>query len=86
MSMSATVDKLSMIVETPDVCGGSARIQGTRIPIWGLQQARNQGFTDPEILEMYPQLNSMQLNDAWEYVQAHQTQIVLDLAANGYPK
>ncbi len=52
------------IEKTPGVVGGSARLAGTRIPIWDLVQYRRMGATDAKILEAYPQLGAVQLAQA----------------------
>jgi uncharacterized protein (DUF433 family) len=59
------------IERTEGVCGGAARIAGTRIPIWMLENARRHGSTEAEVLEMYPWLTAMQVRSAWEYATQH---------------
>ena len=63
------------IVKTPGTCGGTARIQGTRITIWGLEEDRRHGISDAEMLEMYPSVTADDLCSAWEYVSLHQSEI-----------
>ncbi len=53
------------IVRTPDVCGGDARVAGTRIPVWVLVQYRQLGATEADLLHMYPTLRSEDLANAW---------------------
>ena len=72
----------SCIVATPHVCGGSARIKDTRIPVWGLARARQQGFTDSDILEMYPHLQASDLAAAWEYQASHAEEINGEIESN----
>lgn len=72
----------SIIVSTPKICGGSARIKDTRIPVWGLAVARKQGYTDSEILEMYPHLQLSDLAAAWEYQASHAEEIDAEMASN----
>ena len=72
----------SSIISTPNICGGSARIKGTRIPVWGLALARKQGFTDSEIIEMYPHLHLSDLASAWEYVASHADEINGEMESN----
>ena len=55
----------------PRVCGGSARIAGTRIPIWSLVSWRSEGLTDLEILENFPSLELSDLVNAWGYAERH---------------
>lgn len=72
----------SCIISTPNICGGSARIKDTRIPVWGLALARKQGFTDSEILEMYPHLQLSDLTAAWEYQASHTDEITAEIQNN----
>ena len=44
------------IEKTPEICGGSARIAGTRIAIWGLVEARRIGYSEADLLTSYPSL------------------------------
>jgi uncharacterized protein (DUF433 family) len=62
------VEATERIVKTPGVCGGDARIQGTRISVWGLEEWRRLGWSDARILEAYPQLTPADLAAAWAYV------------------
>ena len=44
------------IEKNPGVCGGAARIAGTRIPVWQLVEARALGASEAEILVDFPSL------------------------------
>lgn len=70
------------IVETPGICGGSPRIYGTRLPIWGLEAARRAGWSDAKILEAYPALTPAALDLAWSYVETHRERIDLEIQEN----
>jgi uncharacterized protein (DUF433 family) len=61
----------SNIVRSPDVCGGSARIIRTRIPVWLLEQFRRLGTSEAELLKAYPTLRAIDLVEAWNYADAH---------------
>jgi uncharacterized protein (DUF433 family) len=63
------------ISKTPDVCGGDACIDKTRIPVWLLVSLRNQGSSDAELLEFYPQLSAADLVNAWAYADAYPNEI-----------
>jgi uncharacterized protein (DUF433 family) len=63
------------IVKTPGVCGGDARIKGTRLSIWGLEEWRRLGWSDAQILDAYPQLKPEDLSAAWDYVVQHHDEI-----------
>jgi uncharacterized protein (DUF433 family) len=70
------------IRKTPNVCGGSACIRSTRIPVWILVAWRNQGVTNERLLEMYPTLSANDLNAAWDYYAANRDEIDEDIKAN----
>jgi uncharacterized protein (DUF433 family) len=46
-----------MIEKTDGVCGGSARISNTRIPVWLLVAYRLIDRSDAQLLEFFPDLN-----------------------------
>lgn len=66
----------------PRVCGGSARISGTRIPVWSLQSWRKLGSDDAEILRNYPTLKPSDLINAWHYVERHPHEIEREIQEN----
>ncbi|MDM8558471.1 DUF433 domain-containing protein [Candidatus Parabeggiatoa sp. HSG14] len=70
-----TYQKEITIQHTPDVCGGNACIQNTRIPVWTLVSLRSQGATNKEIIEDYPSLHQTDLEAAWAYYQQHKDEI-----------
>jgi uncharacterized protein (DUF433 family) len=70
------------IVRSPGICGGKARVHGTRIPVWGLEQARQSGCSDRQILEMFPDLVPADLKAAWAYVESHPKEIGFQILAN----
>ena len=72
----------SLISKTPNVCGGSACIRATRIPVWSLVVWRTQGATDQRLLEMYPTLTQDDLTAAWDYHTAHRAEIDRDIQGN----
>jgi uncharacterized protein (DUF433 family) len=63
------------IEATPGVCGGDARIAGTRIPVWSLALARRLGATDARLLDEYPSLTPRDLANAWSYAEAHPDEV-----------
>jgi uncharacterized protein (DUF433 family) len=63
------------IVKTPGVVGGNARIDGTRLAIWGLEEWRRLGWDDEKILQNYPHLTATDLANAWSYVEANRSEI-----------
>jgi uncharacterized protein (DUF433 family) len=49
---------MSRIEKTPGIVGGDARIAGTRIPVWVLENYRRLGLSEARILENYPSLHA----------------------------
>jgi uncharacterized protein (DUF433 family) len=85
--IETTVEQLlarlgSGIESTPDVCGGDARIAGTRIPVWTLEQYRRLGMTEAQLLASYPLLRAADLVNAWAYVAAHPAEIDAQIREN----
>jgi uncharacterized protein (DUF433 family) len=70
------------IEKTPGVCGGSACIIRTRIPVWTLVSLKKMGLTNKQLLESYPTLRPQDLNNAWAYFEANQTEIETDIKEN----
>jgi uncharacterized protein (DUF433 family) len=75
-------DQLPGIEFDPRVCGGSARIAGTRIPVWSLESWRRLGASDAEILRNYPSLLGSDLLNAWTYVDRHRQEIDREIDEN----
>jgi uncharacterized protein (DUF433 family) len=63
------------IEKTPGVCGGSACVVRTRIPVWVLENYRRLGWTEATILANYPTLRAADLVHAWAYVDARRQEI-----------
>ncbi len=78
-ALSSTLPDIS-ILHTPDVCGGSARVGNTRIPVWSLVQARRLGISDEQLLRNYPSLMPSHLQAAWKYYESHRQEIERDIA------
>lgn len=73
------------IIATAGICGGSAGIYGTRVPIWGLEVGRRVGRSDENLLRAYPALTVADLEAAWRYVDAHREQIEAEIRENDGP-
>lgn len=71
-----------IIVKTPGVCGGNARVAGTRIPVWGLENSRQLGLSASEIIERYPMVTAEALSAAWKYAAKHPREIERQIADN----
>ena len=70
------------IESTPGVCGGSARVAGTRIPVWALVEARDLGVSEAQLLLDYPTLTASNLVDAWDYARSHEEEIAAEIHRN----
>lgn len=70
------------IEKTPGVCGGDARIVGTRIPVWVLVNARRLGISETELLKDYPTLSATDLANAWVYASAYAEDIEAAIQEN----
>ncbi len=71
-----------MIQKAEEVCGGSARIQDTRITVRTLILFRQQGMTDAQLLEFYPSISQPDLEKAWEYYKSHLAEIDQEIHDN----
>jgi uncharacterized protein (DUF433 family) len=80
--LAAKMNFETRVVRTPGVCGGAARIRGTRIPVWALEQARREGCASSTILANYPALTREDVFVAWEYASLHGDEIDALISAN----
>jgi len=83
MGEPARIGESPYLESTPGVCGGRARIRGTRIRIseiaWRYVYA---GEAPDEILEAHPQLTLAQLHAALSYYYARRDEIDEELRAD----
>jgi len=70
------------IEKIPGVCGGSACIVRTRIPVWPLVEARNTGTTEAHLLSSFPSLRAEDLLHAWACYRANREEIENEIAEN----
>ena len=70
------------IEKTPDVCGGSACIRKTRIPVWLLVEAKQIGYSEADLLISYPTLSATDLTNAWTYAAAFPQEIEAEIREN----
>ncbi len=70
------------IEKTPGVCGGSACIIRTRIPVWLLVEARNAGASEPHLLASFPALRPEDLDHAWAYYRVNKEEIDQEILEN----
>lgn len=63
------------ITKTPGVMGGDACIANTRIPVWLLVSYQQQGMSDGQILEGYPDLTAADLVGVWAYAKTYSAEV-----------
>jgi len=71
----------SLLVSSPDVCGGHLRIEGTRITVNQMVVLYKQGYGPEDIADQYPQLTLAQVYAALAYYHANREEIEADLMA-----
>lgn len=81
-SSDSNNDDTPAIVKTPDVCGGSARLVRTRIPVWTVERFRQLGANDAEILYHFPTLQPSDLPQALRYVARNRDEIEREIEEN----
>jgi uncharacterized protein (DUF433 family) len=57
----------SHITKDPEVCGGRACIDGTRVRVIDIACLQREGYTPERMLEVYPSLNLAQIHAALSY-------------------
>jgi uncharacterized protein (DUF433 family) len=75
--MNSTVMSINTIVKTPDVCGGAARIDSTRLSVHSLVGQMQGGASIEDLLEGYSHipLSRAQIHAALAYYYDHQAEI-----------
>ncbi len=79
--MATLTDIGTLIVETPEICGGRPRIAGTRISIAQIAVWYKEGLSVEEILDEIPYLTLAKVYAALSYYHANKAEIEADLAA-----
>lgn len=69
----------TLLVRTPNVCGGRLRIDGTRVTVNQIVVWYRQGYNPEEITELYPHLNLAQIYTALAYYHANREETEADL-------
>ena len=75
----ATATVYSHVTKDPEVCGGKACIDGTRISVLDLVCLMRQGVSPQEMLGAYPSLNLAQVYAALSYYHENPQEIDADL-------
>jgi uncharacterized protein (DUF433 family) len=71
------------IVATPDTCGGSPRIEGTRFPVRSVVvYVLRQGMTPEELVQTWDHLSLAAIYDALSYYYDFQEEIERDIEEN----
>ncbi len=70
------------IEKSEGICGGSARIKQTRIPVWSLEKSRRIGVAEAELLQNFPNLKAQDLANAWNYVLSNRAEIDREITEN----
>jgi len=70
----------SLIIATPGVLGGKARVRGHRIPVHRIAGWWQLGLSIEEILERHPSLSPAALHAALAYYHLNQAEIEASLA------
>jgi uncharacterized protein (DUF433 family) len=71
----------TLLVRSPEVCGGRLRINGTRMTVNQLVLWYKQGYAPEEIADQYSHLTLAQVYAALAYYHANREEIEADLAA-----
>ena len=71
-----------VIVKTAGICGGRARLAGTRIPVWGIAALVRQGLSNEQIVRRYPRITVRQVVAAKQYADRHWGEIDNDVREN----
>ena len=71
----------SLLVRSPDICGGRLRIDGTRITVNQMAAWYKEGSSPEEIANQYPHLTLAQIYSALAYYHANREEVDADLAA-----
>ena len=71
----------TLLVRSPEVCGGQLRIDGTRITVSQIVVWYKQGYTAEEIADRYPHLTLAHVYTALAYYHANREEIEAELAA-----
>lgn len=71
----------SLLVRSPDICGGRLRIDGTRITVNQMAAWYKEGSSPEEIAAQYPHLTLAQVYSALAYYHANREEVEADLAA-----
>ena len=78
---TSAIDIGTLIVQTPGVCGGRSRIEGTRITVQNIAIDRNSGLTPEEIAAERITLTLAQVHAALAYYYPNKEAMDAEIAA-----
>lgn len=78
--MATITDIATLIVRSPDTCGGRPRVAGTRISVQQIASLHKQGLSPTDILQDYEHLTLAQVYAALTYYYANSAEIEAYLA------
>lgn len=81
MEMSTITDISTLIVRTPEICGGRPRLAGSRISVENVVIDYRAGMTPEEIVQNKPHLTLASVYAALAYYWANQEEINQDIAS-----
>lgn len=79
--MTTEIDIGTLIITTPETCGGRPRIAGTRMTVQSIAMDYRIGMSAEEIAQEYPHLTLAQIYTALAYYHASKGQIEADILA-----
>lgn len=82
MAASRISEDFPGIEKTSGVCGGSACIIRTRIPVWSIIEYIQLGVAKEKLLQNFPTLRAQDLANAWAYYDANKDEIDLEIKEN----
>ncbi len=71
----------TLLVSSPDVCGGRLRIDGTRVTVNQIAAMYKQGYTAEDIADQYTHLTMAQVYTALAHYHANREEVEADLSA-----
>jgi uncharacterized protein (DUF433 family) len=71
----------AVLTNSPDICGGRLRIDGTRITVNQIVTLYKQGYSAEEIADQYQHLTLAQVYTALAYYHTNRAEVEADLAA-----
>jgi type III restriction enzyme len=71
-----------LITKDKNICGGSARVGGTRVPVWTLVRYQQLGVQDVKIRKDFPSVSMTALHAAFDYYKNNKEEIDVDIKNN----